>query len=135
MGSVFYYIKRLVRKDYRENIVIKTRSPTKTLISAEVLVNNFEKLNDNFLTFKIENLNKYFDDIAWKKVVNLHRSKSVHSLCSICKTLCLEECVCCSDCKYWYHFKCVQITAYYKYNEKASWPCKKNKTVTLKCNL
>jgi len=66
-------------------------------------------LNDNFLTFEIQNLEKYFDDIAWNKVVDLHRSKHNHSLCSICKTLCLEECVCCSDCKYWYHFNCLKI--------------------------
>ena len=92
-------------------------------------------MNDNFLTFEIQNLEKYFDDIAWNKVVDLHRSKHNHSLCSICKTLCLEECVCCSDCKYWYHFNCLKITTYYKNNEKAAWSCKKNKTVILKCNL
>ena len=92
-------------------------------------------MNDNFLTFEIQNLEKYFDDIAWNKVVDLHRSKHNHSLCSICKTLCLEECVCCSDGKYWYHFNCLKITTYYKNNEKAAWSCKKNKTVILKCNL
>ena len=32
-------------------------------------------MNDNFLTFEIQHLEKYFDDIAWNKVVDLHRSK------------------------------------------------------------
>ena len=44
-----FFIKRLVKKDFRESIESTVRSPQKVLIRTEMLINNFEKLNDNLL--------------------------------------------------------------------------------------
>ena len=46
---IWYYIKWLVKKDFRESIESTVRSPQKVLIRTEMLINNFEKLNDNLL--------------------------------------------------------------------------------------
>ena len=48
---LWYYIKRLETKEYRHDIENKKRSPNKSLISPGMVVNNYEKLNDNFLQF------------------------------------------------------------------------------------
>ena len=100
-----------------------------------MVVNNYEKLNDNFLNFEILDKKRYFDPLAWEKVIGLYGSKLIHSKCPVCKQLCLDRCVQCTDCKYWYNFDCIKLTNYFKNNQKASWNCKKNKTVILKCNL
>ena len=63
-----FYIKRLVKKDFRESIKSTVRSPQKNLIRPEMLINNFEKLNDNFIDFNLTRIKKYFDDNAWKTV-------------------------------------------------------------------
>ena len=50
-----YYIKRLVTKDFRNDIENRTRSPNKRLITSDMIVNNYEKIDDNFLNFEILN--------------------------------------------------------------------------------
>ena len=92
-------------------------------------------MDDNFLNFEILNLKTYFDDNAWIKVKDLYESKLIHSKCPICESLCLDLCIQCMECKYWYHFDCVKLTAYFKNTSKASWICRKNKTVLIDCNL
>ena len=59
-----FYIKKLVGKDFRESIESTVRSPKKVLIRTEMLMNNFEKLNDNFIDFNLTRIKKYFDDNA-----------------------------------------------------------------------
>ena len=130
-----YYIKRLVTKGFRNDIDNRTRSPNKSLITSDMIVNNYGKLDDNFLNFEILNLKTYFDNNAWIKVKGLYESKLIHSKCPICDLLCLDLCIQCMECKYWYHFDCVKLTAYFKNTSKASWTCRKNKTVFIDCNL
>ena len=55
-----------------------------------MLINNFEKLNDNFIDFNLTRIKKYFDDNAWKNLLDLHDSKILHSKCSICDNFFLE---------------------------------------------
>ena len=35
-----------------------------------MLINNFEKLNDNFIDFNLTRIKKYFDDNAWKNLLD-----------------------------------------------------------------
>ena len=101
-----------------------------------MLINNFEKLNDNFIDFNLTRIKKYFDDNAWKNLLDLHDFKILHSKCSICDKFCLEMCVCCASCKYWYHYDCVNLSNYYRNlfrnNPDAIWVCKKSKNLTCK---
>ena len=69
-----FYIKRLVKKDFRESIESTVRSPQKVLIRTEMLINNFEKLNDNFIEFNLTRIKKYFDDNA-RKNKKFHKKK------------------------------------------------------------
>ena len=108
--SIWYFIKRLVTKEYRHDIENKTRSPNKSLISPGMVVNNYEKLNDSFLNFEMLDIKRYIDPLAWEKVIGLYGSKVIHSKCSVCKQLCLDRCVQCTDCKYWYNFDCIKLT-------------------------
>ena len=139
MEFIWYYIKRLVKKDFRESIESTVRSLLKVLIRTEMLINNFEKLNDNFIDFNLTRIKKYFDDNAWKNVQYLHDSKKIHSKCSICDKFCLEMCVSCSSCKYWYHYDCIKLSTYYRNlfrnNPKAIWLCKKSKEYNLTCKF
>ena len=131
--SIWYYIRRLVKKDTRPVIEDKARSPKKFVITSNLLIDSFEKLNDNFLKFEISMIKKYFDKEAWKKVIDLIKDKKLHSECSICQEYCYDLCICCSECNHWYHFNCIKLSSYFRKNQKADWTCRKSKEVPLIC--
>ena len=116
----FYFIRHIIKKEYRvefEKKLSPSRSQknlSQTLINLEMVQENFEKLNDHFLEFDINEIAKYFDKKAWQLVKHLYNEKKVHSLCSICNEFCKSSCICCTTCSFWYHYKCAGVSAYHQ---------------------
>lgn len=82
-------------------------------IKPSMLTKDQSKLSDVFLT-KI-NLDKvYFTKTAWSMVQKLIESKISHCTCSICSNVCLENCIECDTCLYWYHFECASVSSYHR---------------------
>ena len=111
----FYFIRNLIKKEYRVEFY-KNRSPSRsqknlsqTLINLEMVQEYFEKLNDHFLEFYINEIANYFDKKTWLTVKNLCNEKKVHSLCSICDEFCKSSCICCTTRSFWYHYKCAGV--------------------------
>ena len=69
-------------------------------LTLEMLQKNFEKLNDHFLEFDINEMTKYFDKKTWLSVKKLYNEKKVHSLSSICDEFCKSSCICCTTCNF-----------------------------------
>ncbi|RNA41829.1 hypothetical protein BpHYR1_040023 [Brachionus plicatilis] len=69
--------------------------------------------NDIFLkNFELENLKEFSEKNVWIEVQTKAR-KLKKSTCPICKNHCLEKCIECDSCQYWYHFKCAKVSRYH----------------------
>ena len=99
-------------------------------ISADML-NNFD-LSDKFIenTFEINVLKQYFDMLAWEKVLNLYNDKiekSTYYYCKFCIKLCLNNCICCNACNFWFHWKCANVSHYHSSGKSKNWYCRECK--------
>ena len=97
---------------------------------------NIDSLNDRFLKFKMDYINDSFEHDAWTLVLDIYSKKIDHSTCYICKELCLEHCISCFTCKYWYHIGCAKPSRYIQTNPESKWYCIKAKIEpTLECRI
>ena len=101
-------------------------------IQAHMIENNHEKLDDDILKYSIESIKYAFDERAWVKLKQMYNKKIEYCTCSVCNELCFNYCIRCSQCQYWFHFRCVNPT---KVNKRSTsmWCCNKATSVNLKC--
>ena len=109
----FYYIHKLIKPEFRTKFD-KLRSSKKKTFTEEMVQEDFESLNDNFLEFDHSDIKKYFEKNAWSLVEKIIAEKQNHSRCSISNLFCYQSCICCSMCSYWYHCECAGISTYFK---------------------
>ena len=92
-------------------------------------------LDDTFLENKrsmYRKLMNYFDKGAWAAVLEILNKHQEHATCPVCLQLCLENCICCDVCSYWYHFECYDASPYHKSGNVKKWTCSK---YGLKCSV
>jgi len=82
------------------------------LFDEEVVAVDPDDLGDHFLKkdFRIDSLKVYFTEDGWASVLNVFQVKQKRSTCSVCDKYCLNNCVQCSTCFQWFHYKCVGLT-------------------------
>ena len=91
-----------------------------------MVIGDHRSLSDIFLTTQEwDILSIYFNKGNWKAVECLKESKVKHCTCPICSLICLEDSIECDECYFWYHFDCVNCSAYYRSGRAKSWSCKK----------
>ena len=94
----FYYIHKLIKTEFRTKFD-KLRSPKKKTIAEEMVQEDFESLNDNFLKFDHSDIKKYFEKNAWSLVEKIIAEKQNHTVSSaeidvifcVCLTCCYSS--------------------------------------------
>jgi len=127
-----YFITRLLARVFRleyqkNNSPERKRSKTNNQIKSFMIRKDFTGLSDHFLTFKLDSIFNHFETDAWDLVLDLYRKKVEHSTCFVCTELCINDCICCDNCNYWYHYECVKLSYYFRNKKDSKWCCNKSK--------
>ena len=108
-------VYNLVAKEYLESAKILINISKQ--IPFEMIETDFRVLDYIFLEHNrsmYRKLMDYFDKGAWAAVLEILNKHQEHATCPVCLQLCLENCICCDVCSYWYHFECYDATPYHK---------------------
>ena len=65
----------------------------------------------------------YFDDDGWTAVKSIYQLKIEKSTCLICKRLCLDSCIECTQCINCIHYECKGLQEESNQHDTAIWLC------------
>ena len=77
-----------------------------------MVVVDASSLSDSFIvdSFNLESLRPYFSKDAWQSVISVLKVKKQMSACLVCSKICLDGCIQCTKCLFWFHFSCENLS-------------------------
>ena len=85
---------------------------SKRVFDESMVVVDASSLSDSFIvdSFNLESLRPYFSKDAWQSVISVLKVKKQMSACLVCSKICLDGCIQCTKCLFWFHFSCEDLS-------------------------
>jgi hypothetical protein len=118
-NNFFQFIDHIIRKphpkNYEEDLIIFNSATLPNIL--EHMYNSDSKKN-----FEFGEIEKFIDP-NFNLEEKLDYSKIDFEICPICNNKCIDDCILCDYCSFWYHFECEKINSLP--NEDKEYKCSK----------